>query len=90
MDSKPAVFPISFGSKLSLHSEQPKQPKALISRCTSEVVASIEQLTDVLKPTITASSRAALVPASTQLHGERASNHHSSQKSAYNVALDFG
>ncbi|KAL5779670.1 hypothetical protein ACOSQ2_010407 [Xanthoceras sorbifolium] len=53
------------------------QPKALINRCTSEVVASTEQLTNVLKPVITTSSRAALVPASTQLHGEQDSNHHS-------------
>ncbi|KAL5789434.1 hypothetical protein ACOSQ2_004322 [Xanthoceras sorbifolium] len=69
---------------------QSKQPKASISRCTSVVVALAEYLTGMFKPVITASSRVVLVPASTQLHGERAFNHHSTQISAYNIALDFG
>ncbi|KAL5865818.1 hypothetical protein ACOSQ3_003332 [Xanthoceras sorbifolium] len=74
---------------LVVETEESKQSKAFVSKCTTEVVASIEQLTGMLKPAVIASSRAVLVLACIQLHSEQAFNHHSTQKSAYNIAPYF-
>ncbi|KAL5766846.1 hypothetical protein ACOSP7_017463 [Xanthoceras sorbifolium] len=67
-----------------------KQSKPSMSRCTSNVAAPVEQHLCVIKPPATASSKVVHVPNSTQLHGEQAFTNHSTQKSVYSMALEFG